>query len=379
MCLNIFQSLALKLYTNSESVDSQQWKTVVNNANPFLSITFKKAFEESHQQNIRHLFYLLDNQVAGYAQEFHLNGKKIYAYQKRNLLVRGIVSIILYVLKIKVVGLGNGLLTNVENVISKNRHANNQFVVSLIEKISRERNISKFIIPDHFFSALGLENPKTAIPALIKVEVEEDMVLPIKPQWKRFNDYTQSLKKKYKVRQKGVIKKSQEIDIKLLSKVDLKAYEKTIQELFFNVQGKSSFGAVSFNTNIFQQLIELAVPKCKVYGYFLNEKMIGFSSEIEDNTNLYSYFIGLDYQYNKSHRLYERILMQSVKHAIELRKKKIVFGRTAAEFKSNIGAEPRQSFIYIYFKNPVLRRILKPFLQSIKPKKWVQRHPFKDN
>lgn len=368
-----------KLYTKSESIDAKQWNTIVNE-NPFLWLSFKQAFEQSHQENVTHLFYLLDNKtnrLAGYAQEFGLYGNKIITYQKRNKLGRGIISFIMNLLKIRVVGLGNGLITNIQNVSAKMLSSKEEVIVSLIEKISQERNINKFIIPDHFFSTLKIENPISVIPNMIKVEVEEDMVLPINPMWKTISDYTQSLKKKYRVRQKVVMKKSQEIDIRLLSKSDLKTYKTTIQGLFFNVQGRSSFGAITFNTNTFQQLIELDFPKCKVYGYFLKEKMIGFSSEIEDKNTLYSYFIGLDYEFSKAYSLYERILIESIKHGIALQKKAIVFGRTAAEFKSNVGAEPKRSYIYIYIKNPVIRYLLKPILQNIKPKRWVQRHPFK--
>lgn len=371
--------MSIQLHTCSATLDQDQWKKIVGDNTPFLSLPFKQTFEHHHPQTITHLFYTLDNddnQLAGYAQEFHLYGNRIYTYQKRNHLVRGLVSFALSVLKIKVVGFGNGLITNVQNIRSKKPLENHSLVRSLIETVSRKRGISKFIIPDHFFSALGLSQPNKIIPHLIKVEVEEDMVLPINPQWKKFDDYSRSLRKKYKTRQKRVMKKSQPINVRVLSKRDLKHYKDSIQQLFLNVQANSSFGAIQFNTAIFQTLIEQSQPKCTVYGYFLDDKMIGFSSELEDATTLYSYFIGLDYQYNHSYRLYERVLLESIKHGISSSKQQIVFGRTAAEFKSNVGAEPRRSFIYIYIKNPLLRFVLKPLLLRIKPKKWVQRRPF---
>jgi hypothetical protein len=173
-----------------------------------------------------------------------------------------------------------------------------------------------------------------------------------------------------------VLKKSQNISIKTLSKEDLQQHQDTIQNLFETVQKNSSFGAIAFNTKIFQELVTSSDPKCLVYGYFIKDKMVGFSSELMDQSSLYSYFIGLDYNYNNQYRLYERILNESVKNGIEKRKKQVVFGRTAAEFKSNVGAVPKQSFIYIYLKSPLLRILLSPILSNIKPKKWIQRNPF---
>ena len=343
--------MSLQLHTRSATLDKIQWKKIVGDTNPFLSLPFKQAFEQTHQQGISHLFYLLDerdNQQLGYAQEFHLYGKQIYSYQKRNQLARGLISFFLRVFKIKVVALGNGLITNVQNIFSKKPLENHSFVYSLLETISRKRGVSKFIIPDHFFTTLGISQPKKAVPQLLQVEVEEDMVLTLRPQWKQFDDYSCSLRKKYKARQKRVMKKSQAIDIRQLSKSDLKFYQDNIQQLFLNVQANSSFRAVQFNTAIFQKLIDQPKPKCTVYGYFLDGKMIGFSSELENKATLYSYFIGLDYGYNQSHRLYERILLESIRHGISSSKQEIVFGRTAAEFKSTMWAPRRADHSYIF-------------------------------
>ena len=79
--------------------------------------------------------------------------------------------------------------------------------------------------------------------------------------------------------------------------------------------------------------------------------MIGFSSELENKATLYSYFIGLDYGYNQSHRLYERILLESIRHGISSSKQEIVFGRTAAEFKSNVCRAAPIIHIYLYQKS----------------------------
>ena len=174
------------------------------------------------------------------------------------------------------------------------------------------------------------------------------------------------------------MKKSEDIKIKLLTQAELVKYSGKMQELFDNVHQKSAFGISPFNTSIYIDLINSGNPKCQVFAYFLANEMIAFSSELKDDDNLYSYFIGLDYRYNKSYRLYERILNETIKSAISNKKSKLILGRTAAEFKSNVGAKPMHSEIFIYLKNPILRRLLRPFLENIKPSNWVQRNPFKE-
>ena len=93
---------------------------------------------------------------------------------------------------------------------------------------------------------------------------------------------------------------------------------------------------------------------------------------------LYSYFIGLDYNYNRRYSLYNRILYDSISNAIEKKVSKIVYGRTAAEFKSTIGAIPLESKSVIYIDNKVLRFMLYAIIKYLSPKKWRQRNPFKN-
>ena len=88
------------------------------------------------------------------------------------------------------------------------------------------------------------------------------------------------------------MKKSEGIKIKVLTQTELIKYSKKIQELFENVHQKSAFNISPFNTSIYTDLIDSDNPKCQVFAYFLNDEMIAFSSELKDDDNLYSYFIG---------------------------------------------------------------------------------------
>jgi hypothetical protein len=57
---------------------------------------------------------------------------------------------------------------------------------------------------------------------------------------------------------------------------------------------------------------------------------------------------------------------------------KVVFGRTANEFKSNFGAKPIKSYVYIKVKNRYLSIIFNPILKRLTIKKWIKRSPFKN-
>ena len=370
----------LQLHISSKTLDKNKWESLCPNGS-FLSLPFKLAFEKHHKSNIKHLYYVADdedNQAIGYAQEFNIRSNRIRDYQRKNKVKGSLVNLVLKLSNLKVVALGNGLLTNISNFSAVKLSNNIDFFNSLLLHIQKNLSADKFIIPDHFFKELKVENPNEVFPELIKVVVDQDMHLNILKEWNTFEDYTKALKKKYRSRLKSVMKKSKDIEIKVLTQKELVKHAEKMQELFENVHQKSAFSISPFNTSIYTDLFDSGNPKCQVFGYFLSDKMIAFSSELQDDDNLYSYFIGLDYRYNKSHRLYERILNETIKSAISNKKSKLILGRTAAEFKSNVGAQPIHSEIFVYLKSPVLRRLLKPFLENIQPSNWVQRNPFKE-
>lgn len=370
----------LQLHIGSKTLDKNKWERMCPEGS-FLSLPFKLAFEQHHKSNIKHLYYVVDdkeNKAIGYAQEFNIRSNRIRDYQKKNKAKGGLINLVLELLNLKVVALGNGLLTNISNFSTVKLSNNIDFFNSLLLRIQKDLSVDKFIIPDHFFKELKVENPNEVFPELIKVVVDQDMHLKISKDWNTFEDYTKALKKKYRSRLKSVMKKSEHIEIKVLTQTELVKHTEKMQKLFNNVYQKSAFGISQFNTSIYTDLIESDNPKCQVFAYFLADEMIAFSSELKDDNNLYSYFIGLDYRYNKSHRLYERILNESIKSAISNKKSNLILGRTAAEFKSNVGAQPIYSEIFVYLKSPILRRLLRPILENIQPSNWIQRNPFKE-
>ena len=370
----------LKLHIASKTLDKNSWQKLCAK-NPFLSLPFLLAFEKHHSISIKHIYYMAnnnENKLIGYAQEFNIQTSRIRDYQKKNDVKENLINLVLKLLDLKVVALGNGLLTNISTLSAVKLSNKIDFFNSLLLHIQKKLSTNKFIIPDHFFKELKVENPNEVFPELIKVVVDQDMQLNISKDWNTFEDYTKALKKKYRNRLKSVMKKSEDIEIKVLTHAELVKYAEVMQKLFDNVHQKSAFGISPFNTSIYTHLIDSGNPKCQVFAYFLADEMIAFSSELKDDNSLYSYFIGLDYRYNKSHRLYERILNETIKSAISNKKSKLILGRTAAEFKSNVGAQAIRSEIFVYLKSPILRRLLKPILENIQPKNWVQRNPFKE-
>ena len=116
----------IQLHIGSDNLSKKEWELLRSKKNYFLSLHFNKAFEEHHQKNIKHLYYILrdgKNKGIGYAQQFNIRGTSIHNYKKKNNVKVGFISFLLRLLNINVVALGNSLLTNV-SALSTNELTN---------------------------------------------------------------------------------------------------------------------------------------------------------------------------------------------------------------------------------------------------------------
>ena len=74
------------------------------------------------------------------------------------------------------------------------------------------------------------------------------------------------------------------------------------------------------------------------------------------------------------------MLYDMIGYSIKKKFKKIIFGRTALEIKSSIGAEAEPMFGYIKHSNPLLQWQMPRVFNSLQPKiDWQPRNPFKEH
>ena len=345
----------VKVFTDINSVE-ENWDNIRDTI--FLRIDFLKAFYNAHQK-LKHLF-IIDDNMRLYAHVFHLRFDRAKEYLLNNL----VFSFILRFINFKVLYLTNSFITNVPAFITKKKISLKQVLNSIKE------DYSLIVIPDFLFEEMQEKDS-----SYTKIEVEEEMVLEIKGEWKLFDDYILALRSKYRKKINRVIINSSSLEVKLLDLHELDLYTVDMQKLFVQVIGSSRFKGSEFNVSCLHSLVEREL--CKVYGYFLGDRIVGFSSEIEQDERLYSYYVGFDKSLNQSLSIYGRILIETIKHGIQLQKNKLLFGRTANEYKTNFGAIPIRSFVYIRANTKVLNFILKPLYYRLSIKPWKQRKPFK--
>ena len=333
----------MKVSTNFNKIKNE-WDN--NDVTDFTHSSFLEIFYSKHQ-NLDHIF-IFNKELRIYGHLLTLRFSKI-----SNYLNQKIFAFAFQLFKFKILYLTNSFITNIPSFISKNKID----LDGLLSYIKYHYNL--LIIPDFLYDYTFNRKKQ-----FFKIEVDPEMVVEIKDNWSSIEDYLFELKKKYRKKIQRVLKLSDEIKIRPMNSRDLEKYSDKIQELQNNIIKESSFHGPIFNTDSFQQLNKKEF--FIINGYFFKDELVAFASEIHQDKTLYSYYVGFDKDLNKRFALYPRILIEKINSAIKLKKNKLVLGRTASEFKSNFGAIPKKSFIYIYIKNIVIRNLLMPIIKKVK-------------
>ena len=345
----------MKVSTNFNRIKNE-WDN--NDVTDFTHSSFLEIFYSKHQ-NLDHIF-IFNKELRIYGHLLTLRFSKI-----SNYLNQKIFAFAFQLFKFKILYLTNSFITNVPSFISKNKIDLDR----LLSQINFHYNL--FIIPDFLY-----DHTFNRKKQFFKIEVDPEMVIEIKDDWSSLEDYISDLKKKYRKKIQKILKLSDEIKIRPMNSLDLENYSDKIQDLQNNIVNDSNFHGPIFNTESFKHLIKKEF--FIVNGYFFKNELVAFASEIHQEKILYSYFVGFDKDLNKKFALYPRILTEKINSAITLKKNKLILGRSASEFKSNFGAKPKKSFIYVYIQNTFLRILLIPFIKKIKVKPWQKRNPFRD-
>lgn len=210
----------------------------------------------------------------------------------------------------------------------------------------------------------------------------EDMTmkLDVKSSWKSFDDYFNSLTKKYRKRLKVIRQSKQAISLRKIRAEELDSFLPRIGELFRKTAARQFLKMGIIDEKYFAAMQEAYGEKFYINGYFLNDNLIAFASHIIHSDNLEVHYIGIDYAYNETYSLYFNILYDGVEMAIASNMKSLELGRTAREAKACVGCKPSPSFDYLFVSNKFTNFLIGVFEKLFLDKmgdEWKNRNPFK--
>ncbi|MCC9018652.1 GNAT family N-acetyltransferase [Flavobacterium lipolyticum] len=207
---------------------------------------------------------------------------------------------------------------------------------------------------------------------------QPNMVFEIHKDWVSEQDYIGALSKKYRDQYKRARKKADGIVKQKMSLADIKKYEDVIYDLYFHVAKNAPFNTFFLARNHFSFFKEIMKDDFLFYGYFLEEKLIGFNTLIKNGSAMDTYFLGYDETIQREKMLYLNMLYDMIAYSINHGFKEVVFARTALEIKSSVGAKPVKMYGLITHSNTLINHNIGRLFSYLEPKTdWQERNPFK--
>ncbi len=378
----------LEFFDSIENVNPILWDNILDNRNIYLSIPYLRALETSLKMyDFKYIvFYNQAKEPIGisYCQIIKITSADIdtaaLVQRMGGMLPLNIIKRI----DLRVLICGNAFASG-ENGFLFNKGFETQHAINLVNKAIEEiheyekkrgKKISITLIKEFWpasFEAIGYLKNK----GCLEINIDVNMVLTLKEQWTQFDDYLNAMNSKFRTKAKQVFQKSSRIEIRKFTEETIRIHLDEIDTLYHTMVDRANFSFGRLNATTLLSVKKALGDDFYFNGYFIDNKLIGFSTATHFDNVLDGNFIGLDYDFNQEFAMYQRMLYDFVAHAIQVKATYVRIGRTAEEIKSGIGALPVEMKFYAKHRNKIKNALLKPFVNKLEPNNFELRKPFK--
>jgi hypothetical protein len=218
-------------------------------------------------------------------------------------------------------------------------------------------------------------------PQYLLLRNDISMELGIPSSWNDMSDYEKALKHKYAQRLRKVRAEWPNLSVQELGLAQVQQEKDTIFRLYEQVTLHQQVRLGYLSPEFMPVLKECYGDELKIWAVYEAGEMVAFfSAWVKDNA-FDMFYIGFDYERNKDLQLYFNMLFFGVEQAIELKKEKLILGRTALDAKARIGCRPRYLLTFLYIRNSIIRNRIMAMQQNAATQEgaWEERHPFKNS
>lgn len=374
-------ALPFKLYTSIRQIDRHIWHQVVAPSRFFLSYDYFFALERSVKGiEFRYLVAEEQGKPVGVAS-FHIapfKGEALMNYlPQQNGFIKSILRFGLKKIDVQLVTLGNLVSTGDKGwkFLTDNETALETILKGIadIEASIKNKTTGVMICKEGSDQNMALFKRFHLHP----YKAEDEMHLYIPKNWSSFEDYEKAIHSKYRVRLHKVYQVGKDLTLQPLSLEQIIDQQQAIQQLFSNVLDHVKFKLVHLDIHYFIEMKKNLPDTFHVLGYYHQNKLVAFISYFLVHDDVDVHYIGIDYEFNQTFKLYNRILFDMTKIGILESKEMVCFGRTAHEIKSTVGAVPEPVYSYLRINNKLFNPLIPFFLKRLVPIPWIQRNPFK--
>ena len=354
--------------------------------NIFLSPQYLAVLDKAAPPNMRcHFIGLFNNsRLCGIAlaQYINLSHVDTFVLKQRRFSVKD------YLFKkfsSHIIVIGNNTLTG-QNAYLLNSNITETLALSLfrqaleeLRKQYRKKCIYVNLLAIKDFNAEELPDFNAAgYNGYFRFCTQPNMIFSIREHWRSVEDYLADMNTKYRTQYNRARKKAEGIEKCKMTLDDIKKHRSRIHELYLTVAQNASFNTFHLPEDHFEIFKEQLGDNFLFYGYFMEGKLIGFSTLIKNGQDMDTYFLGYDDNVQKEKMLYLNMLYDMVAYAIKKQFKHVIFARSAMEIKSSVGAKAEQVYGMIKHTNPLLNLFMERLFSYFDPKiEWKERNPFK--
>lgn len=379
-------SFSFKIFSSVNELPENWGLLAVDNI--FLSKKYLQALDESSPKNMtcHYIGLYKNNQLIGIAITQLLNLTQVSSFgvnksciksKLRDFAFKNFAANVLFV--------GNNMLTGQNAYLFSEKITPSEGLTVLkkaiiqLKKELKSKGCKIHITSFKDFTLAESENFKISeFKKYFQFSTQPNMVFTNQNNWNTEEDYVNSLSKKYRDHYKRARKKAEMISKRQMLLADIIDNKAKINELYFNVTKNAPFNTFYLAENHFVNLKEILNDKFLFYGYFFEEKLIGFNTMIVNGNVLDTYFLGYDNAHQKEKMLYLNMLYDMIGYSITKKYEKLIFSRTALEIKSSVGAKPIEMVGFIAHSNKLINKFIGKLFQYFDPEvTWIERNPFK--
>jgi predicted N-acyltransferase len=358
------------------------WDSIAQ-ANIFLSTKYLQVLESAAPANMKCQFIGIFNQeeLIGIALAQFIDLSHLETYGERDKKLKTWVRNYLFSqFSSQLLFIGNNMLSG-QNAFSIKNGALIPEILKTLKNAVAELNQNFKIHLTSFKDFMPSDLPyfdQAVFKKDLKFTSQPNMIFEINPLWNQEDDYVNALTKKYRDQYKRSRNKASGIEKRKLTLDEIEDQQEIIYDLYLHVAENAPFNTFYLPKNHFYVLKEKLKDDFMLYGYFIDGKLIGFNTLIKNGKSLDTYFLGYDEKIQKEKMLYLNMLYDMIACGISLKFKNIIFGRTALEIKSSVGAIDIPMFGFMRHSQPLINQFLGRIFNYLEPETtWKKRNPFK--
>lgn len=382
MALN--KNLSFTIHTSAGQLH-ENWDTVAKN-NVFLSTAYLAVLQQSAPGNMQcHFVGLYANGLlCGVAIIQYIDLSQINTFAKEVKTV----SLKQYLFKkysSHILVIGNNTLTGQNAYVLSNEIKEHDALCLLkqalysLKKHYHKKGIGINLLATKDFNKNEFPDFEAAgFKGFYQFCTQPNMIFRVREYWSDTDAYVADMNTKYRTQYNRARKKAEGISKRKLELAEIELNECRIHELYLTVAANAPFNTFFLPEGHFYTFKKQLRDNFLFYGYFIDEKLVGFNTLIKNGDDIDTYFLGYDAFIQKDKMLYLNMLYDMASYAIKKRFKHVIFARSAMEIKSSVGAKAEEVYGIMKHTNPIINLFMHRLFPYFDPKiEWKERNPFK--